>query len=576
MISASTAFLQKVNNGEIPLMRMQLTTARGRTIWLEDGQFWGQSVSFNEATSQDNAFSVGDAVIGGFSFSLTNFDRSLDSIEFEGAVVVPFVYFEINGTKEYLPKGIFYVTSHTTSGNIIRCTAMDALKLLDQSSTPITYPITVQNLVVTICNANGITLDTTTIPHGDFVLPEPEKDTSGNSTVITDRQMLSYACQCIGCFARMNELGHLEVKWYDFESPVVISTTFDGKSLWTSPITVTGISIDVGNGTSALMVMSIDPNGTLNYIRTSEVTDTFVIDSSGNLIATAESGTTYTINTSGQLVRTGEAIPAPQTEGSGNDSVSILYGTDDRVIKISGNPYITVNNVLAVCQNISNAIFAKPFRPGTLPVLGNPCLQAGDVLQVTDRTTGLVYMMPITSTTYDKTLTQNINCAFEQKADADLRPNASYNMKVSVANAMAQAQAADELAQAARDLAETSGYQPYIVSDKGTAFAVDTTANLTAIIYDMDMNEVDPQGTDVIYRWWVARDGVRASYLGGGKWINVPVSDKLCDYAAGIYFETKDISEGINPFLLAKRNDAVILTTRAGVPLSARAAEVYG
>ena len=92
----------------------------------------------------------------------------------------------------------------------------------------------------------------------------------------------------------------------------------------------------------------------------------------------------------------------------------------------------------------------------------------------------------------------------------------------------------------------------------------------------MDMNEVDPQGTDVIYRWWVAKDGVRASYLGGGKWIKVPVSDQLCDYAAGIYFETKDISEGINPFLLAKRNDAVILTTRAGVPLSARAAEVYG
>lgn len=576
MISASTAFVQKVNNGEIPLMRMQLTTASGRTMWLEDGQFWGQSVSFNEATSQDNAFSVGDAVIGGFSFSLTNFDRSLDSIEFEGAVVVPFVYFEINGTKEYLPKGIFYVTSHTTSGNIIRCTAMDALKLLDQSSTPITYPITVQNLIETICTANSITLDTTTIPHGDFVLPEPEKDPSGNSTVITDRQMLSYACQCIGCFAKMNELGHLEVKWYDFESPVVISTTFDGKSLWTAPITVTGISIDVGNGASVLMVMSIDPNGTLNYIRTSEVTDTFVIDSSGNLIATAESGTTYTINTSGQLVRTGEEISAPQTEGSGNDSVSILYGTDDRVIKISGNPYITVSNVVAVCQNISTAIFAKPFRPGTLPVLGNPCLQAGDVLQVTDRTTGLVYMMPITSTTYDKTLTQNVNCAFEQKADADLRPNASYNMRVSVANAMAQALAADELAQAARDLAETSGYQPYIVSDKGTAFAVDTTANLTAIIYDMDMNEVDPQGTDVIYRWWVAKDGVRASYLGGGKWINVPVSDALCDYAAGIYFETKDISEGINPFLLAKRNDAVILTTRAGVPLSARAAEVYG
>ena len=574
MISASTAFVQKVNNGDIPFVRMQLTTSSGRTIWLEDGQFWASSVTFSEATSQDGAFSVGDAVIGSFNFSLTNFDRSLDSIDFAGAVVVPFVYFEINGTREYLPKGIFYVTSHTTSGNIIRCTAMDGLKLLDQSSTTITYPTTVQTLIQTICTANNITLATQTIPHGSFVLNEPPKDSSGNSTVVTDRQMLSYACQCIGCFAKMNELGYLEVKWYDFDNPVSISSTFDGKSLWTAPIAVTGLNIEVGNGVGAIMAMSIDANGNVTYVRSSQVSDTFWIDEDENLIAQADSGTTYVINTSGQLVRTGEEISVPADDN--NDSVNVLYGTDDRVIKISGNPYITLANLVTVCENISNAIFGKFFRPGTLPVLGNPCLQAGDVLQVTDRNTGLVYLMPVTSTSYDKSLTQNVNCAFEQKEDADLRPSASYNMRVSVANAMAQAQAADELAQAAKELAETSGYQPYIVSDKGTAFTTDTTATLTAMIYDMEMNEVDPQGTDVIYRWWIAKDGIRASYLDGGKWLTVYVSDTLCDYAAGIYFETKDISEGINPFLLAKRNDTVILTNRAGVPLSVRAAEVYG
>lgn len=576
MISASTAFVQKVNNGDVPLMRMQLISQNRQPIWIEDGQFWGSGIGFSEATSQDGAFSVGDAVIGGFSFSLTNFDRSLDSIDFEGAVVVPLVYFpDIEDADErYVPKGVFYVTSHTTSGNIIRCTAMDALKLLDQSSTPITYPITVQTLVQTICTANNITLATQTIPHGSFVLNEPPKDSSGNSTVITDRQMLSYACQCIGCFAKMNELGYLEVKWYDFDNPVSISTTFDGKSLWTAPIAVTGLNVEVGNGVGAIMAMSIDANGNVTYVRSSQVSDTFWIDEDENLIAQADSGTTYVINTSGQLVRTGEEITVPADDS--NESVNVLYGTDDRVIKITGNPYITLANLVSVCENISSAIFGKFFRPGTLPVLGNPCLQAGDVLQVTDRNTGLVYLMPVTSTSYDKSLTQNVNCAFEQKADADLRPNSSYNMRVSVANAMAQAQAADELAQAARDLAETSGYQPYIISDKGTAFTTDTTATLTAVIYDMEMNEVDPQGTDVIYRWWIAKDGIRASYLDGGKWLTVYVADTLCDYAAGIYFETKDISEGINPFLLAKRNDTVILTNRAGVPLAVRAAEVYG
>jgi len=572
MISCSEAYKAKINNGDVPLVRMQLISANGRTIWLEDGQFWGNSVSFSDATSQEGAFTVGSAIIGCFSFGLTNFDRSLDSIDFEGATVIPFLYFDIDGTNEYLPKGVFYVTTHTTSGNIIRCQAMDGLKLLDQSRTPITYPTTVQALVTAICTANNITLDTVAIPHGNFVLNAP-KDASGEDMSLTDRQMLSYACECIGCYARMNELGHLIIGWYDFENAVNLATTFDGKSLWTDPIIVTGLRIGLGNGSGAIMAMSVDANGNVVYMRSSNVSDTFAINSNGELIATADSGVTYTI-VNEELIRTGEEITVPE-ESTDNSNIDILYGTDDRVIKIESNPYITQSNVVNVCEIISDKIFATPFRPGSLPILSNPCLQAGDVLRVTDRYANFTYLFPVTSTTYTKQLTQTAVCAFENKEDNDLRPNRSYNMNVSVENAIRQAQQADAIARAAEELAETSGYQPYIVSDKGTAFNQDTTADLTAVIYDQEMDEVDPQGTDYIYRWWITKDGKTSSYLDGGKEITIPVSDVLCDYAAGIYFETKPIDEGVNPFLLSNRN-RLVLTNRSGVPLSARAAEVYG
>ena len=571
MISCSAAYKAKINNGDVPLVRMQLISANGRTIWLEDGQFWGNSISFSDATSQDGAFTVGSAIIGCFNFGLTNFDRSLDSIDFEGATVIPFLYFEINGVNEYLPKGIFYVTSHTTSGNIIKCQSMDGLKLLDQSRTSITYPTTVQALVGAICTANGITLDTVTIPNGNFVLNAPT-DASGEPMNLTDRQMLSYACECIGCYARMNELGHLIIGWYDFENAVNLATTFDGKSLWTEPIIVTGLRIGLGKGSGALLAMSVDANGNVVYMRTSNVSDTFAINANGELIATAPSGVTYRI-VNEELIRVGEEIPAPSEDD--NSNIDILYGTDDRVIKISNNPYITQSNVVNVCEIISNKIFATPFRPGSLPILSNPCLQAGDVLRVTDRYANFTYLFPVTSTTYTNQLTQTAVCAFENKEDNDLRPSRSYNMNVSVENAIRQAQQADAIARAAQEMAETSGYQPYIVSSKGTAFTYDTTADLTAMIYDKDMNEVDPQGTEFIYRWWISKDGMTSKYLDGGKQITIPVSDALCDYAAGIYFETKDIGEGINPFLLSNRNN-LVLTTRSGVPLSVRAAEVYG
>ena len=396
---------------------------------------------------------------------------------------------------------------------------------------------TVQDLVETICTANNITLATQTIPNGDFTINDPTRE-GDEPTVMTDRQMLSYACQCIGCFAKMDENGQMIIGWYDFENPVQITSTFDGKSLWTTPIEVTGIRVTLGGG-GVLMAVSIDANGDLLYMRSSEVSDTFTINSSGELIATAENGVVYTI-VNEELIRTGEEITS---DSDNSESVEILYGTDDRVIKLEENPYITTSNVARVCQIISEQIL------------------------VTDNITGLVYLIPITSTDYNKGLIQNINCSFEDKEDSDLRPSASYSVRASVDNALRQAQQADAIAQMAQEMAEQSGYQPVVVSNRGGAFLNDGTATLTAVIYDRDANEVDPQGTDMNYRWWVTQDGQTGTYLDGGKNITVAVNDSLCDYAAGIYFETRSAEDGIYPFCLSNRN-GLVLQTRSGKMLT--------
>lgn len=563
MISASSAFMAKVNNGETPYVRMQLTTAAGRSIWIEDGQFWGDSISFQEAVSSEGSFDFGGAVIGAFNFSLNNFDRSFDSVDFAGAVVIPFVYYTISGTREYLPKGVYYISSHRTSGNIIQCTAMDALKLMDNSQTAITYPITVQDLVEALCTANGITLATETIHNGTFQITQAPP----SSLVLTDRQMLSYACQMTGNYAKMNEEGELVVGWFDFDNPVSVGSTFNGKSLWTAPISVTGLKVSVGSPTGVLMAVTIDGNGQLQYVRAADISDTFSINSNGELVAVSVSGATYTI-TNGALMRTGEAL----TPSGDEDHVNVLFGTDDYVVTIENNPYITVANVALVCQMVSERIFGIPIRPGTIPILSNPCLQAGDVLEITDYITHLVYQFPVTSLVYNKMVTETVNCAFESKDDVDLRLSSDYSIKVSVSQAMQQALAADALAQAAQEAAEVSGYELLIVSDKGLAINTDGVVNLSALIYDREMLEIDQNGTGFIYRWWVMQDSKSATYLNGGKVISVLVDDALCDYAAGIYYEIVDVSEGINPFSLSNRS-GLVLTDRAGLPLTARAAE---
>ena len=98
MISTvSQAFKDKLNNGEVPSIRMQFIPATGQAFWLSDGDFWSSGISFSEATSNQGEFSVGAAVIGSFSFTLNNFDGSLTDEVFRGAMVIPLLYFEING-----------------------------------------------------------------------------------------------------------------------------------------------------------------------------------------------------------------------------------------------------------------------------------------------------------------------------------------------------------------------------------------------------------------------------------------------------------------------------------------------
>lgn len=568
MITASAAFMEKVNNGETPYVSMQLVRADGSPpVLIEDGQFWGSGISFTEAVSNEGAFEFGGAIIGAFNFTLNNFDHTFDNVDFRGAVVVPLIYYEFSdGTKEYLPKGVFYINGHRTSGNVIRCTALDGMKLLDQTQTPITYPMSVQNIVATICTANGLNLDTEEIVNGSYVIEEAP---TSQDTPFTDRQILSYVCQVTGNYARINEIGEMVVSWYDFGNPYTVKSTFNGKSLWTQPIEITGLRVGIGSATGAFMAMAIDGNGNLQYMRFDTEQDEFYINSSGELIAVTKSGATYIIEND-ELYRTGEELAGP----SENEDINILFGADDYVIRIEGNPFIKLSNAAEVCQMLSERIFGIPFRPGTIPILSNPCLQAGDVLRIYDYNSGQEYTFPVTSLTYNKSITETINCAMEDKEDVDLRLPSDYSVKVSVAQAMQQALDADALAKAAQEAAELSGYQLVISSDKGLAIAEDGVVHFTGIIYDREMNEIDPEGTEKLYRWWVMQDSKPATYLSGGKTVAVQVDDALCNYAAGIYFETMDASEGVNPFSLYGRNSGgVVLTNRAGLPLTARAAE---
>ena len=411
--TASQAFMAKVNNGEIPSIRMQFVPASGTAFWLDDGDFWADSISFSEATSQSGEFSVGAAVIGSFEFTLNNFSGRFSDEVFPGAMVIPLLYYTINGEPEYLPKGAFYIASHKTMGNLIRCTAYDGMKLLDEHQTNITYPATVQAIVQNICAANAITLATATIPNGTYRVSKPDE-------TLTDRQMLSYLCQITGNFAKIDENGHLVVGWYDFTNPVTISHTFDGKDLWTDTVTITGIK---------------------GY--------------------------------------------APSADEGATEEDTYTYGSDDCLLVIEDNPYMTASNLETVCTMIGQRICGQAFRPGSLPILANPCIQAGDVLQITDNITHVVYLLPATQVNYTKSLTENVSCDFADDAEADLRPTSASRTRISIEQAKSEAASAASLATAASASATQAAAAALVADQKAEAAstaAATAEANATAAV----------------------------------------------------------------------------------------------
>lgn len=111
---------------------------------------------------------------------------------------------------EYVPLGYFYVTEIQRKANNVNLTALDGMLLFDipvgdpGSSSP-------RNFVVHACEQAGVPLGTSVF----------EIDTFANATLLfaapdaskikTCRDLLMWACQIMGAFARMNRQGELEI-----------------------------------------------------------------------------------------------------------------------------------------------------------------------------------------------------------------------------------------------------------------------------------------------------------------------------------------------------------------------------
>ena len=209
------------------LVNIDLTLADTTVLHLTEADIWDNTFKIETASSGTSSFDIGSAVIGKCSFSINNFDERFNQYDFFNASAVVWVGLvgdiDNNDTQVYYRMGFYTVDEPVYASSLITLELLDNMWKFDipLSAVNLTYPITIKNAFVAICQYCGVTLGTQTF-HGDSFTIEaaPEKD-------MNCREFLQYMAM-IGCnFLTISDTGALLVKWYN-TSAIPSGTDIDG------------------------------------------------------------------------------------------------------------------------------------------------------------------------------------------------------------------------------------------------------------------------------------------------------------------------------------------------------------
>ena len=384
MRSVSSAFKRAlVNDKRDYLVAVKITLTDGTALNLTEEQIWSGGLSIEDAVSADNIFQVGAAIINKATLTVNNIYGDFDSYDFTGAVVEPKVGLSglDDGSTEYVNLGVYVVNEPEYNGDIITLTCYDYMYKLDQSyKEHVAYPATLGAIVSDICTRCGVTLSSTStqFPHYDYVV---DKAPSGDAT--TNRQVLSWAAQIAGCFARFDSVGQLELRWYDIAAINSAKAGLDGGEFDGSTPYSTGDSADGGSFNPWNDGANVDGGA-------------FTDSNACHYIASSYRGQVSTDD----IVITGvKVIKKVKTGGSAESYSEYLNGSAGYIIYITDNELIQGSHGQDIADWIGASLVGFAFRRGSISHPSDPTIEAGDVAMYWDRK-GNRFSLVVSSTTF--------------------------------------------------------------------------------------------------------------------------------------------------------------------------------
>lgn len=240
MLSISNALKKESVSGvAAPACKVKIKLKSGKELVLTQSDLWEGGFSMDDATSGSGSFDIGQVITNRLKLNLDDSEEQYSVYDFLDAEATAWRGGVLqDGTTELLQCGSFLVQEQSNPDSSVDLTCLDNMcrTEIPYSEVSTVYPATIQVIVQDICNRCGITLATTQIDNGGYVVSERPNDEA-----LTCRDVLHYAAQISGSFARCDALGRMELRWYNEKATKHKITAIKSFTPENQDIIITGI-----------------------------------------------------------------------------------------------------------------------------------------------------------------------------------------------------------------------------------------------------------------------------------------------------------------------------------------------
>lgn len=383
MINTSIEYKQAMQKNNSCIAKATIVLKDGTTIAVDSSRIMQGGTTIDDGTSSTSSFDIGSAIINKLTLQLNNMDDRFSDYDFTDAVITIWVGKQLPDRIEWLKKGVFNAEDPKANTSILTIESLDNMEKFDRDyDGNMTFPTTLQSIVQYCCDKCGVLSNVGQFDFYNYPIAENPFDPDQDYTY---REILHYAAQVSGCYARCNVDGRLELKWYDrtiFETNQVDGGYFDAGT----PAYTSGDNLDGGNFTDYASGDSADGGDFANasWNQYHHIT----------AISSLEVSTDDVVITGIQVRAMDQKQDNKTLEGE-----TVLFGEKGYILSIAKNPLIPYGKASEVANHLGQKIVGMRFRKMSASCMGDPSIEAGDAAFVSDRK-GNTYQCYLTNLTY--------------------------------------------------------------------------------------------------------------------------------------------------------------------------------